>query len=173
MDIPTLETDRLRLRAPELRDFAPYLAMWADERVTTFIGGTPRARDDSWRRFIGIHGLWALMGFGYWIFADRLNDRLIGVGGLASFERGVPELDGFPESGWALTADDWGQGYASEAMHAVLAWADAALPHDETRCIIGPGNHASVGVATKLGYRHIGQNADAIGAVDIFARARG
>ena len=44
-------------------------AMWADERVTRFIGGKPSTREDSWRRFMSFPGHWALLG--YRLLADR------------------------------------------------------------------------------------------------------
>jgi RimJ/RimL family protein N-acetyltransferase len=88
----------LTLRATRLDDFEPYAAMWTDPRVTDFIGGVPRPRDEAWRRFGQGAGLWPLLGYGYWIFADRKTDALVGVGGLAVFERGIDELNGYPEA---------------------------------------------------------------------------
>ncbi|WP_073976584.1 GNAT family N-acetyltransferase, partial [Erythrobacter donghaensis] len=134
-DIPVIETERLRLRAPVMADFDAYATMWADERVTAYIGGKPRTRNESWTRFIGMHGLWALTGYGYWLFTDRQSDALVGVGGLANFERGIDLLDGYPEAGWAIAPDHWGQGLVSEAMNAVMAWNDSALGGGEVRCI--------------------------------------
>jgi RimJ/RimL family protein N-acetyltransferase len=172
VDIPTIETPRLRLRAPERRDFEAHAAMWQDERTTRFISGTARPRDESWRRLIGLHGLWALMGYGYWVFAEREQDTLIGMGGLANFERGLAELEGIPEAGWAIAPDWWGRGIASEAMGAALAWADQYLDAPETRCIINPGHGASETVAAKLGYVRIGIADMQPGEVNVFARLR-
>lgn len=156
-NVPVVETPRLRLRGPRLADFDAYAAMWADERVTAYIGGKPRTRNESWARFIGMHGLWALCGFGYWLFADRQSDALIGVGGLASFERGLPDLDGVPEAGWAIAPDAWGKGLATEAMAAALHWSDSVLKAPIVRCIIDPGHGASEKVAGKLGFVQIGR----------------
>ena len=170
--IPTLTTPRLRLRPPRADDRADHVAMWADRRVTEFIGGEPRPADVSWTKQLAGAGLWPVMGFGYWVFADRASDRLIGMGGLAFFGRGIAELDGVPEAGWAFDADHWGQGLATEAMHAVLHWADMALDHGETRCIIDAGNRASERVAAKLGYAPHGTS-DALGhVVTVFRRPR-
>lgn len=170
--IPTIETARLRLRAPELRDFEANAAMWLDERVTRYISGSPRLRDDSWRRFIGLHGLWALLGYGYWVFAERESDTLIGMGGLAFFERGLSELEGVPEAGWAIAPDWWGRGIATEAMGAALAWSDAHLDAPEVRCIINPGHGASENVAAKLGFACIGHAEMLPDPVNIYARPR-
>src|SRR3546814_16692964 len=75
------------------------------------------------------------------------------MGGLSYFGRGIPELEGRPEAGWAFDADHWGAGYATEAMTAALGWADANLDAGDVRCIIDLGNDASERVAAKLGFR--------------------
>src|SRR3546814_18591626 len=87
--------------------------MWADPRTTRFIGGEPRTPDVSWNKFLGAAGLWPVMGYGYLVFADRADDRLVGMGGLAYFCRGIAEREGFTAAGWAFGADAWGAGLAA------------------------------------------------------------
>ena len=172
MIAPTIETERLRLRAAEMRDFDDYAAMWVDEAVVRFIGGTTRPRNESWIRFIGLHGMWSLMGYGYWIFADRDTDRFVGAGGLSWFDRGLVSLEGVPEAGWAFTAETWGKGYASEAMGAALYWADTVLAARDVRCIINPGHGASERVAAKLGFALVGEEMLHDEPINVYARAR-
>lgn len=172
MTPPTIETPRLRLRAPRLSDKADHVAMWADDRVTRFIGGAPRPEDVSWGKFLAAAGLWPVMGYGYWVFADPVSDRLLGMGGLSYFARGVPLLEGVPEAGWAFAADHWGQGLATEAMQAVLRWADMHLDAPTMRCIINPGHRASEAVATKLGFAVIGAHPLVPDPVNVWERAR-
>ena len=154
---PTLTTPRLILRPVSLEDWEPYAAAWADPEMTRFIGGGPRDRTTRWAKFIAAAGLWPVCGFGYWTFADRKTGAWLGTGGLARFERGLAELEGHIEAGWALAPQAWGQGYATEAMAAALDWATAALAAPEVRCIIDPGNAASHAVATKLGFAQFGE----------------
>lgn len=151
-----------------MEDWEPYATMWADKRVTTFIGGVPRPRDESWRRFAQSAGLWPLLGYGFWTVADH-DDGFLGVAGFAQFERGIAELAGAPECGWAFTPETWGKGIASEAVAAVVAWADANLPATETRCMIDSGNIASAKVAERNGYAAVASLAD---ETRIFARPR-
>ncbi|NJS14583.1 MAG: GNAT family N-acetyltransferase [Sphingopyxis sp.] len=172
MTPPILETPRLRLREHRLSDKDAHVAMWADERVTRFIGGDPRSEGESWRRFLAAAGMWPILGYGYWVFADKATDQLIGMGGLSYFARGVPDLEGVPEAGWAFGADHWGQGLATEAMVAVFAWADAHLETPEIRCIINVGHSASEAVAAKLGFIQIGHHVMDPDPVNIFARMR-
>ena len=157
MIAPTLHTDRLTLRPLSLADWEAYAAAWADPRLTAFIGGQPRTRTESWGKFLQGIGLWPLFGYGYWSFVDRESGAFLGNGGLASFERGLPDLAGYPEAGWAFVPDAWGRGLATEAMAAILGWADEVLGRPEIRCIIDPGNAASQRVAAKLGFEAMGE----------------
>lgn len=172
MTPPVIETPRLRLREHRLSDKDAHVAMWADERVTRFIGGEPRDETLSWSKFLAAAGLWPVMGFGYWVFADKVSDRLIGMGGLSYFARGVPELEAVPEAGWAFDADHWGQGLATEAMTAAMAWADTHLGAAEVRCIINPGNDVSEKVAAKLGFALSGSSDALPDVVNVFTRVR-
>lgn len=166
---PTLTTDRLTLAPLSLDHWEAYAVAWADERMTAFIGGKPRARQESWVKFTQAAGLWSLLGFGYWAFLDRATGTFLGNGGLARFERGIDELEGYPEAGWAFVPDAWGRGLATEAIGAALAWADTALKA-EVRCIIDPGNVASQKVAAKLGFQHFANNDSTIGLVGVYRR---
>ena len=169
---PTLTTDRLLITGLSLEHWEAFAKAWADPRMTEFIGGMPRTRNESWGKFLHGIGLWSLFDYGYWAFVDRESGAFLGNGGLAQFERGVAELDGFPEAGWSLVPDAWDRGLATEGMSAILAWADdLSLP--ETRCIIDPDNTASHNVAAKLGYSKIAESSDVIGDVFVYSRHSG
>lgn len=45
-----------------------------------------------------------------------------------------------------------GRGYATEAVAAMLAWADATLDHPRTVAMVDPAHAASIRVARKVGY---------------------
>jgi RimJ/RimL family protein N-acetyltransferase len=95
---------------------------------------------------------------------------MIGMGGLAQFEREMPALDGVPEAGWAFAADQWGKGIATEAMQPVLEWADTHIDAPAIRCIISPNNIASIKVAEKCGFCFVCEAEDASGIVHVFER---
>lgn len=172
---PQLETKylRLRLREQRLSDKDDQLAMWSDPRVVQYVGGEVNPPELIWGKFLSAAGLWPIMGYGYWVFADRASDRLIGVGGLSHFARPIPELENYPEAGWALAPDYWGDGYASEAMQAVLEWSDQHVASREVRAIIEPSHGASLRVAEKLGFRRIGDCIYGDRLLDIVSRPRG
>src|SRR5258708_8360295 len=51
-EIPVLETPRLRLRRPELRDFDAYAALCANPEVMRYVGdGLPQSRRRAWQAF--------------------------------------------------------------------------------------------------------------------------
>ena len=170
MIAPTLTTERLLIHPIALDHFEAHAAAWADPEMTQFIGGNPRSRNESWGKFLQGAGLWSLFGYGYWSFLDRQNGRYLGNGGLGQFERGISELEGFPEAGWAFVPDAWGQGHATEAMTAILYWADQTAKLPETRCIIDPGNDASHNVATKLGFAKFAETSDHMGDLFVYSR---
>jgi RimJ/RimL family protein N-acetyltransferase len=169
---PTLKTERLILRAASLEDWEAYATAWADPQLTTFIGGQPRTRNESWGKFSAAAGLWALLGYGYWSIIDRATGIFLGTGGLAQFERGLAELRGYPEAGWAFIPDAWGKGIATEAVAAMLDWADGGLNEPEIRCIIDPANVASASVAAKLGFERMGEVDFPPGTTVVYRRVR-
>ena len=149
---PTLTTARLTMTGHVATDLDECAAMWADPRVYAMIGGQPRAREDVWIRLLRSIGQWALFGYGSWIARETATGRLIGELGLIEARRAIlPSIDATPEVGWTLTGEAQGQGYASEALAAILGWADARIP--ATTCIIDPANAPSIRLADRFGYR--------------------
>jgi len=154
VEIPQLDTPRLILRAHRLDDFPAFAAAWAEPDVVRYIGGKPSTERESWMRMLTFGGLWPALGYGYWAIEERSTGGYVGQVGLADFHREIePAIAGVPEAGWVLAPAFHGKGYATEAMQAVLAWADARGLTERSVCIIDPTNAASVRVAEKCGYR--------------------
>lgn len=150
---PVLETARLILRPIEAGDLAAYSAMMADQETVRFLGGTTLSREEAWRKLLTAPGQWLWLGYGYWAVALKESGRMIGQIGFCDFRRDMdPMIEGLPEMGWAFHIDTAGQGYASEAGQAALAWIDAALAPPEIAAIIDFDNLASIRVAEKLGF---------------------
>jgi len=170
--IPLLRTARLILRAHRREDFDACAALWADPLVTRFIQGKPQTREEVWARLLRYTGHWAWLGYGYWAVEEE-GGRYIGELGLADFQRQMEPPLGVPELGWALTPAVHGRGLATEALTAVLAWADATLDAAETACIVAPENLVSLRVAEKLGYRQTARTLYKGEDTLVFRRARG
>ena len=152
--VPTLQTERLRLRGHRLDDFGPCAAMWADPTVTRHIGGKPSTEEESWTRLLRYVGHWAMLGFGYWVVEEQATGGFVGEIGFANYKRdlALPFKDN-PEAGWVFISESHGKGYATEAVRAVTAWGDEHFGPTPTYCIITPENTPSIRVAEKCGYR--------------------
>ena len=152
--VPVLETSRLILRGHRFDDFAQCAAMWVDPQVTRYIGGKPLTEEECWSRLLRYVGHWAWMGFGYWVAEEKETGNFVGEIGFADYRRDLePALKGVPEIGWVLASHAHGRGYATEAVHAAVAWGDMHFSSEQTFCIIAPENAASIRVAVKCGYR--------------------
>jgi RimJ/RimL family protein N-acetyltransferase len=151
---PTLETERLRLRAYRREDFPALLEVWGDPLVMRHVLGRASTEEETWARLLRYAGLWPLLGYGYWAVEERSTGRFVGDVGFADFRREMtPSFGDAPEAGWVLGSWAHGKGFATEAVRAAHAWSDAHLgraPH--TVCMIAPENTASIAVATKCGY---------------------
>jgi RimJ/RimL family protein N-acetyltransferase len=170
MTIPSIETDRLILRAHRAEDFPLCAKMWADPAVTRFTIGTPSPAPQTWRRLLAYLGHWSLLGYGYWAVEEKASSQYVGELGFADYKRDIqPSIHGIPELGWALSPHVHGRGYATEALRAAVQWGDANLASARTVCLILPENAASLRVAAKLGYREYARSA---GGELLFERAQ-
>ena len=152
-DIPVMETEHLRLRAPRLTDLDEMTNIWADPDVTRFIGGKPRSRPDVWQQIQRAVGCWAMLGYGYWVIEEPVSGRCVGEIGFMEGLRAIePGFVGTPEAGWVLEKASWGKGYISEALSAALRWRDASVSSNRTVCIIEPAHAVSIHIAEKFGF---------------------
>lgn len=147
IDIPILETQRLRLTALADRHFDDYAAMLADAESTRFVGsGVPLDRMNAWRSMAMLLGHWRLRGFGMWAVERREDDVFVGRVGLM-YPEGWPSV----ELGWMLRPEHRGHGYATEASLATLQFAWQQLRLKRVISLVRDGNEASDRVAKRLG----------------------
>ncbi|MEM6761039.1 MAG: GNAT family N-acetyltransferase [Pseudomonadota bacterium] len=147
--IPTLETDRLILRAPQIEDAPALAAFYASDR-SKYVGG-PQTAELAWRTLAMEAGHWSLRGFGRWAVTEKGNETALGIVGLWH-PAGFPE----PELGWDLYDGATGKGYATEAGQAARAYAYDTLGWTTLISLIVPENTASRAVAQRLGAIHDG-----------------
>jgi len=154
MSIPVLETPRLRLRGHQPADFDAYVAIWQDPQFYRYLASEPLPEEEIWTKILRHMGIWQLCGYGFWAVEEKATGQFIGVAGFGDWQRAItPSLKGWPEVGWVFAARTHGQGYASEAAQAVLAWGDEHLPQPRTVCLIDVDNQPSLRLAAKCGYR--------------------
>jgi RimJ/RimL family protein N-acetyltransferase len=157
-EAPTLETERLILRAWRKEDFRPYHAILSHPEVHKHVGPTPMSAEDAWRRVTSFVGGWQLLGFGMWAVEEKSDGKLIGIVGLFNGWRDLnPEFGEEPEMGWIMAAETHGKGLALEACRAVVRWAEDNLASTPIWAIIAPANEPSIKLAAKLGFERIGE----------------
>lgn len=126
----------------------PLAAFFADERVTATLGG-PRSPGESAARLADDLEYWDRHGYGFWIWRERVGGAFVGRAGLRHLEiGGGPEI----ELGYAVAAEHWGRGYATEASIAIVERAFGALGLDDLVCFTQPTNVASRRVMEKAGF---------------------
>jgi RimJ/RimL family protein N-acetyltransferase len=152
-EAPRLETSRLVLRPFAADDVDAQAAMMGDAVVMHHLGGQALSREDAWRKLLGGHAFWSLLGYGYWAVERRSDGVMIGQIGFADFKRAVtPNIEAIPEMGWLFAREAFGRGYATEAGLTALHWADTVLRASETVAIIDADNAPSIRVAEKCGF---------------------
>ena len=180
--IPTLETERLILRAPREDDIGPLAEFFADAEYSAGFGG-PLERGDAWRWHALSVGHWIFRGYGYFSIDLKEDGTHIGLAGIWNPE-GWPE----PELGWVIYKQYQRLGYAAEAALAARTWAYDVLGMPALCSNIVPENISSIRLAERLGarfehaydnvfmghvhaYRHPGPGAaaDADGSVEAYA----
>jgi len=81
--IPTLTTDRLRLRAFRASDLDAYAAMRGNPEVVRYLGtGRTSTRVEVWRMMAAFLGQWALRGYGVWACEKIDGGAFIGSVGI-------------------------------------------------------------------------------------------
>ncbi len=144
LPIPTLETERLIMRAPSEADLDADTAFFATD-AARFVGG-PLRRDEVWRVFASLLGHWAVRGYGYWSVDEKDTGTYVGRIGLW-FPEGWPE----PEVGWTLLNHATGKGFATEAALTARSYAYDVLGWETAISLIDLDNTASKAVAKRMG----------------------
>jgi len=146
--IPVLETKRLALRAPRLEDAKTVATLANDRRIAENTARIPhpyKLKDAE--SFIG----GANKAGGEAVFLITLRDKtVIGACGI------VPQEEQAAELGYWLGVPHWGNGYATEALHAVIDYAFADLAHTALQAGARVTNPASRRVLEKCGFQWTG-----------------
>ena len=145
--IPTLETERMILRAPQIEDAPIFRAFYRSDR-SKFVGGPHQNEGDINRAFGSIAGLWLLRGHSL-LIGELKSDPGVAIGGFGTYEPlHWPE----PELGWALyDGTQEGKGLVTEALRAIMPWAYDHVGTETFVSFIDEDNAASIRVAKALG----------------------
>lgn len=149
IEIPTLRSARLVLRAFTADDLPHLHAMALDAEVTRYLGkdgadGPPPTLEAVWQRLAAALGQWALRGYG--MFAVEDAEGFVGRAGLHH-----PFGEQAPQLSYILCRRSWGRGYATEAAASARGWMLEAYRPGRLVSHIAPENAASARVAARLG----------------------
>ncbi|WP_170547297.1 GNAT family N-acetyltransferase [Ruegeria arenilitoris] len=142
--IPTLETERVILRAPKIEDWPEYSELMMSER-SVFMGG-PFSLAAAWGLFCHDVAQWALMGFGALMIEERRSGQRLGQVGVNSGPL-FPEY----ELGWLIYSHAEGKGFAYEAALALKRWAYHERKLETLVSYVDPLNIRSRSLAERLG----------------------
>jgi RimJ/RimL family protein N-acetyltransferase len=147
LEIPTLETKRLRLRGIRKDDFEDYAALYSDPEVVRFINnGELWDRARAWRHMAFAVGHWQLQGVGVWTVEERASGAFVGMIG---FWEPVA-WPGF-ELSVHLARRFWRHGYASEGAREAMAHAFNVLKKETIISLVNPKNLASIRLVERIG----------------------
>lgn len=115
--IPTLYTERLTLRAFKVTDFEDVYRYSCDSEVSKYLLWEAHKSKSYTREYLNyIAGRYRLGDFYDWALQKNDDGRVIGMCGFTSIN---PQNDS-AEIGYVVARDCWGNGYAAEALLAVL-----------------------------------------------------
>jgi RimJ/RimL family protein N-acetyltransferase len=145
LNVPTLETERLKLRGIGESDIAWLTQFYADPATASWLGG-PSAMGETWRRVASWLGHWLLRGYGPFVIEHKATGKGIGFCALW-YPAEFPEI----ELGWGLAAAHQGNGLATEAAQRVRRYAFQELKLPTLVSYIRPDNLRSRRLAERLG----------------------
>jgi RimJ/RimL family protein N-acetyltransferase len=154
--IPVLETKRLALRAPRLEDAKTVARLANDRRIAENTARIPHPYKMADAETF-IRG--ANKGSGEAVFLITLRDKTV-IGAC-----GITAQEATPELGYWLGVPHWGNGYATEALHAMIDYAFADLAHDALQAGARVTNPASRRVLEKCGFQWTGVGLYRINAI--------
>ncbi|MFD1173447.1 GNAT family N-acetyltransferase [Oceanobacillus picturae] len=153
-----LTTERLTLKMMQENDAARLFAIWADPDVTRFMNIPSFTREDEAKEMINVLTELAKENKAL-RYTIRMKDcgKIIGSCGynVLDFDNQKTEL------GYELAKEQWGKGYASEAIHALTKNAYAELGFHRIEAKVEPENGNSIRLLQKLGFTFEGTLRDA------------
>lgn len=145
--------DRTTLREIRATDLDDYLAIVSDDRVTSWLSFDSRDRDQAEQALTDIVERSTRDDRpDYLLAVTRLDDdRMVG------FARLGPTGVKAAQLGYAIHADHWGRGYATDASRTLVRFAFTTLGKHRVSAAIGPANDASIAVVKRLGFSYEGR----------------
>jgi ribosomal-protein-alanine N-acetyltransferase len=151
--LPTINTNRLSLRAITADDVDDFYAIYSNLEVMRYWSTPPLPDRDAASKLISeIHESFERHEILKWGIALRSDHTLIGSVTLFHLDFTHRRA----EIGYALGRPFWGKGYMQETLKAVLSYAFEELNLHRIEADVDPRNTASVKTVERLGFRREG-----------------
>jgi ribosomal-protein-alanine N-acetyltransferase len=148
-----LSGELITLREFRTSDLEDYLAIVGDDRVTSWLSFDSRDRAEAEKALTAIIERAAQADRPDYLLAVTRRDGDSVVG----FARLGPTGVRAAHLGYAINADHWGRGYATDTSRVMLRLAFGTLGLHRVSAAIGPENEASIAVVKRLGFSYEGR----------------
>ena len=150
---PSISTERLLLRALRPTDLDDLYAYASDPEIDRF---TPwehyQSRDEARANLDDFLLEYEKYGLGAWGIEHRADQRLIGITNISPPHPHHRRV----ELGYTIARADWGQGYTTEVVKAVIRFGFEQMGLAWMEAVVLPDNTASRRVLEKARMRHEG-----------------
>ena len=160
----TITTERLVLRPYEPGDLEDSVALSTDPEVMRFVGDGVMTREDAAALFGKIFGVYETNAWEIWAAVSRDDGRFVGHVEIKP-RKGADDH----EIVYVLAPAAWGRGYATEIAAAVVRYGFDVLGYDRVSATVDSDNAPSIKILEKVGMRKIGEYADDLGTVLVYA----
>lgn len=153
LTIPKLETNRLLIRCLHMDDAVAMLEILSDEETVRYWGRPMMTELQQAEAYTRENLCWMDDGHClYWGLEEKASGKMIGTCTL--FKLDCSNRRG--EIGYMLNRGYWHQGFMSEALESVIAYAFTALNLHRLEADTDPENAASIRVLERFGFEREG-----------------
>ncbi|MFU7527125.1 GNAT family N-acetyltransferase [Qipengyuania sp. ASV99] len=147
---PVIETQRLILRRIGEGDAELQDRLLNTPTVMAHLGGV-KTLDEIRTKHEKSQALFEHYGFGFMMLIEKASGEMVGHCGMKRVDNPLAPNPGDHEIGWLVREDRWRQGYAEEAMRAVIDWAFGAIRAPHLVALTSNANRGSWRLMEKLG----------------------
>lgn len=140
-----LESKRLILREFHLDDAGTFYLLNNNKEVMRYTGDRPFKNIEDAQELIKTYPNYKRDGYGRWTVIEKSSNKIIGWCGLKN------QPGEYVDLGYRFLQEFWGQGYATEAAQACIAYGFDALNLHEIVGRTAIENLASIRVLEKIG----------------------
>ncbi len=152
-DLETLYTDRLILRKMTHEDAEDIFRYLSDPEVIRYSIGEPHKDLDNSIAYIdSVLTAYENNYAGLWCIVPKDTNRVIGTCGIEIWFKEHQRA----EIGYSLSQDNWGNGYMTEALHAIVQFGFEKMDLNRIEAFCHVDNAPSLRVLEKIGLRQEG-----------------